>query len=44
MGEAVAVAAERDTLLNLLLYPAPAITMIHHVGYVPVFIANVVKL
>jgi len=44
MDEAVAVAAERDALFNLLLYSAPAVTMIHHVGYVPIFITNVVKL
>jgi hypothetical protein len=44
MGKAVAVATEWDALFNLLLYPAPAVTMIHHVGYVPIFVANVVKL
>jgi hypothetical protein len=30
MGKAVAVAAERDALFNLLLYPAPGIAVIHH--------------
>ena len=44
MDEAVAVAAERDAFINLLLYPAPAIAVIHHVGYVSILIANVVKL
>lgn len=44
MDKAVAIATEWDTLLNLLLYPAPAIAITHHVGYIPIFITNVVKL
>ena len=30
MGEAVAVAAERDALLDLCFNPAPGVAMIHH--------------
>jgi len=30
MGKTVAVAAKRDTFLDLLLYSAPGITVVHH--------------
>jgi hypothetical protein len=30
MGETVAVAAERDALLDLCFYPAPGISVVHH--------------
>ena len=30
MLQAMAVAAKRDALLDLLLYPAPGVTVIHH--------------
>jgi hypothetical protein len=44
MREAVAVAAEGDALLNLLLYSAPAVAVVHHTGDVVVLVSNMVKL
>ncbi len=44
MLQAVAVATERDTLLNLFFYSLPAVTMVHHVRYVVILVANMVEL
>ena len=44
MFKSVAVAAERDTFLDLCFYPAPGIAMIHHGGDIIVLVTYVVEL
>ncbi len=44
MGKSVAVAAKRDTLTDLFLYPAPGVTMVDHAGDIVILVSNVVEL
>jgi hypothetical protein len=39
----VAVAAQRNTFIDLFLDAAPAVAMVHHIGYVVIFLTNVMK-
>ena len=44
MGKPMAITAEWDALLNLLLYPAPGVTMVHHAWDIVIFVTYMVKL